>query len=87
MATPDQWKTLLSAVRENMLNIGSRITGGDVAIVPYRIQQETACTYCSFRPVCQFDDAIEGSEYQLLGKPGKDQVWDMLGHPKGGESR
>ncbi|MFE0556200.1 helicase-exonuclease AddAB subunit AddB [Paenibacillus sp. NPDC058910] len=87
VATPDQWETLLSAVRENMLNIGSRITGGDVAIVPYRIQQETACTYCSFRPVCQFDDAIEGSEYQLLGKPGKDQVWDMLGHPKGGESR
>ncbi|KOP64226.1 ATP-dependent helicase [Bacillus sp. FJAT-18019] len=86
VASPDQWETLLSAVRENMLTIGMRITGGDVSIEPYRIQQETACTYCSFRPVCQFDEAIEGSEYQLLGKPGKDQVWDLLGHPKGGEN-
>ena len=54
--------------------------------VPYRIQQETACTYCSFRPVCQFDDAIE-ARISALGKPGKDQVWDMLGHPKGAGER
>lgn len=86
VATPEQWETLLAAVRRNMTAIGSRITGGDVAIEPYRIQQETACTYCSYRPVCQFDDTIEGSQYQLLGKPGRDQVWDLLGEMKGEEA-
>ncbi|GAB6929555.1 helicase-exonuclease AddAB subunit AddB [Paenibacillus sp. JCM 10914] len=87
VATPDQWETLLSAVRENLITLGSRITGGDVTIEPYRIQQETACTCCSYKPVCQFDDTIEGSEYQLLGKPSRDQVWDLLGYMKGGGSR
>ncbi|HAF99833.1 MULTISPECIES: helicase-exonuclease AddAB subunit AddB [Paenibacillus] len=86
VATPEQWETLLAAVRRNMTTIGSRITGGDVAIEPYRIQQETACTYCAYRPVCQFDDTIEGSQYQLLGKPGRDQVWDLLGQMKGEEA-
>ncbi|UNK20044.1 helicase-exonuclease AddAB subunit AddB [Paenibacillus sp. N3/727] len=87
VATPDQWDTLLSAVRENIVTIGSRITDGEVTIEPYRIQQETACTHCSYRPVCQFDEAMEGSNYQLLGKPGKDQVWDLLGQMKGGDGR
>ncbi|WP_054956670.1 helicase-exonuclease AddAB subunit AddB [Paenibacillus dakarensis] len=83
VATPDQWKTLLRAVRENIVQIGSRITGGEVAIEPYRIGQETACTHCSYRSVCQFDESMEGNHYQLLGKPGRAQVWDLLEQMKG----
>ncbi|WP_379143412.1 helicase-exonuclease AddAB subunit AddB [Paenibacillus sp. sgz500992] len=84
VATPEQWGHLLSSVRSNISDIGTRITEGDVAIQPYRIQQETACTFCSFRPVCQFDEAVEGNGYNNLAKPGKDVIWDLLSH-KGGE--
>ncbi|SET66008.1 helicase-exonuclease AddAB subunit AddB [Paenibacillus sp. NFR01] len=84
VATPGQWNDLLGSVRETMTEIGTRITEGDVSIRPYRIQQETACTFCAFRPVCQFDENIEGSGYNNLGKPGKDMIWDMLSR-KGGE--
>ncbi|NMO94840.1 helicase-exonuclease AddAB subunit AddB [Paenibacillus lemnae] len=87
VADPDQWQTLLKSVRENILDIGSRITGGEVEIEPYKIQQETACTYCSYRPVCQFDDSMDSNRYQLLGRPGKDQIWDLLAKGKGGSSR
>ncbi|UQZ32946.1 helicase-exonuclease AddAB subunit AddB [Paenibacillus sp. PK3_47] len=84
VATPEQWRHLLTSVRSNISEIGTRITEGDVAIQPYRIQQETACTFCSFRPVCQFDEAVEGNGYNNLGKPGKEVIWDLLSH-KGGE--
>lgn len=84
VATPEQWGHLLSAVRSNISDIGTRITEGDVAIQPYRIQQETACAFCSFRPVCQFDESVEGNGYNNLGKPGKDVIWDLLSR-KGGE--
>lgn len=87
VATPEQWNVLLSAVRDNIQTIGARITGGDVSIQPYRIQQETACTFCSYRPVCQFDEAMEGSDYQLLGKPGRNQVWELLGQMKEGDGQ
>ncbi|MNO43548.1 ATP-dependent helicase/deoxyribonuclease subunit B [compost metagenome] len=83
VATPEQWGHLLSSVRGTISDIGTRITEGDVAIEPYRIQQETACTFCSFRPVCQFDEAVEGNGYNNLGKPGKDVIWDLLSR-KGG---
>lgn len=83
VATPEQWGHLLSSVRGTISDIGTRITEGDVAIEPYRIGQETACTFCSFRPVCQFDEAVEGNGYNNLGKPGKDVIWDLLSR-KGG---
>ncbi|MFE4711330.1 helicase-exonuclease AddAB subunit AddB [Paenibacillus sp. NPDC056722] len=83
VATPEQWGQLLSSVKGTIAEIGTRITEGDVAIQPYRIQQETACTFCSFKPVCQFDETIEGSGYNHLGKPGKDDIWDLLSR-KGG---
>lgn len=85
VATPEQWDTLLASVRSNIREIGTRITDGDVAIEPYRIQQEVACTFCPYKPVCQFDENIEGNEYNLLSKPGKQQIWDMLSHTKGGK--
>lgn len=84
VATPEQWGHLLSSVRSTISDIGTRITEGDVAIQPYRIQQETACTFCSFRPVCQFDEAVEGNAYNILGKPGKEVIWDLLSR-EGGE--
>ncbi|WP_379135152.1 helicase-exonuclease AddAB subunit AddB [Paenibacillus sp. sgz500958] len=84
VATPEQWNQLLTSVRGTITEIGTRITEGDVAIEPYRIQQETACTFCSFRPVCQFDEAVEGNRYHNLGKPGKEAIWDMLSRNEGG---
>lgn len=84
VATPEQWNQLLSSVRGTISEIGTRITEGDVAIQPYRIQQEKACTFCSFRPVCQFDEAVEGNQYKNLAKPGKDIIWDLLSQSEGG---
>jgi ATP-dependent helicase/nuclease subunit B len=78
VASPEQWQSLLSTVRSNIRNIGTRMTEGEVDIVPYRILQETACDFCSYRPVCQFDDSLEGSRYRHLAKPGKEQLWNML---------
>lgn len=86
VATPDQWDTLLSSVRDNITRIGTRITEGDVDIEPYRIQQETACTFCPFKPVCQFDENVEGNHYHLLGKPNKSQVWEMMSSRQGGDA-
>lgn len=89
VATPEQWNRLLASVRGTLTDIGTRITDGDVAIRPYRIQQETACTFCDFKPVCQFDEGLEGNSYNVLSKPAKGEVWDMLAgntsHDEGGE--
>ncbi|OAB30073.1 helicase-exonuclease AddAB subunit AddB [Paenibacillus macquariensis subsp. defensor] len=86
VATSEQWDSLLSSVRSNIVDIGTRITEGDVQIEPYRIQHETACTFCSYKPVCHFDENVEGNHYHIMGKPNKSQVWDMLSKTQGGDT-
>ncbi|AWB45415.1 helicase-exonuclease AddAB subunit AddB [Paenibacillus sp. CAA11] len=78
VATLDQWTALLGVVRTKIKAIGTRITDGDVAIEPYRIGQETACTFCSYKSVCQFDEKTDQGRYKMLSKPGKEQMWTKI---------
>lgn len=78
VAAPEQWQTLLRSVRQTITEIGTRITDGDVRIAPYRIGMETACTHCVYKPVCRFEESLEGSSYQMLSKPGKQEIWTLL---------
>ncbi|RCX22760.1 DNA helicase/exodeoxyribonuclease V subunit B [Fontibacillus phaseoli] len=83
VATPEQWQTLLGSVRRTIVDIGTRITDGDVKIAPYRLGTETACTHCAYKPVCRFEEALDGSAYQVLNKPGKERLWELLERPEG----
>lgn len=85
VASSEQWQRLLSKVRRNIRHIGTRMTEGEVDIAPYRILQETACDFCIYRSVCQFDDSLEGSRHNHLAKLGKEQLWDMLNNDEGAE--
>ncbi|AOZ91734.1 helicase-exonuclease AddAB subunit AddB [Paenibacillus crassostreae] len=86
VASKEQWGSLLATVRSNITNIGTRITEGEVKVEPYRIQNEIACTFCPYKSVCHFDESIEGSHYRVLGKPNKEQIWDMLTDKQGGDT-
>ncbi len=44
------------------------------------MNQRTPCAYCPYRPVCQFDPALEGNAYQRLAKSGSaEELWSKLG--------
>lgn len=83
VATEEQWDLLRGTVRSVIRDIGTRITNGDVVIDPYRSGTATACDFCSYKPVCQFDELVDGNQYHLLPRLGKDEVWAKL---KGGEA-
>ncbi len=78
----EEWDVLRGAVRRTVTRIGGRILDGEVAIAPYRKGNQSPCTFCSYKPVCQFDVQVEGSGYVKLAKPPKERIWDML---RGGE--
>ncbi|WP_372662877.1 helicase-exonuclease AddAB subunit AddB [Cohnella sp.] len=79
VADSSQWEVLRSSVRSQIRRIGKRIVDGDVAITPYRMDRRSPCTYCDFRPVCHFDNQVEGNSYQSLSKSGsKEELWQRL---------
>lgn len=87
VADRSQWSVLRSAVRGQIRKVGRRITSGEVAIAPYRMNKRTPCAYCEYRPVCQFDPELEGNKYNLFSKSGSaEELWNMLGkHAEGRE--
>ncbi|TVX94307.1 helicase-exonuclease AddAB subunit AddB [Paenibacillus agilis] len=84
VATTEQWDVLRDNVRNVIQRIGTHITDGEVQIEPYRMGPSKACDYCDYKPVCQFDELLEGNQYRMLPRMSKDDVWMQL--QGGGES-
>jgi ATP-dependent helicase/nuclease subunit B len=64
--------------RRMIQDIGQRITDGDVSIDPYRHKKRTACAFCSYKPVCQFDQMIEPGEFRILRHEETESMWRTI---------
>ncbi|HEU5140828.1 MAG TPA: helicase-exonuclease AddAB subunit AddB [Bacillales bacterium] len=73
VAAPEQFSDIRKYVRRVIQNIGTDLTDGMIDIAPYRLKDRTPCTFCSYRPVCQFDPSMETNDYRWLRKE-KDDV-------------
>lgn len=76
---------LRSYTRSVIKEIGVRITEGDVSIHPYRHKKRTACAFCSYKSVCQFDQMIEPGEFRVLRQEEKEAMWRTIAEKGKGE--
>jgi ATP-dependent helicase/nuclease subunit B len=52
---------------DNLLRRASQeLVGGKVKIEPYKLGDQTACTFCPYRSICQFDRQLPGNNYRNL---------------------
>lgn len=77
-ATMEQFEVLRGYVRKSLASIGSEILDGNVAISPYKKRTMTACTYCSFSSVCQFDTSIRDNRYRIVPDIKEDELWRLM---------
>lgn len=66
VVAPNTMVNLKHFVRAKHQEAGNAILSGDTAIRPYRLKGKTACDYCSFKPVCQFDPTDNEQQYMQL---------------------
>jgi ATP-dependent helicase/nuclease subunit B len=76
---PEQMDRLRQHVRSVLTKAGEAIINGEVAISPYELKEQTACDYCSFQMVCQFDTAVEGNSHRNLKPLNNQEVLDSMG--------
>ncbi len=84
VASQEDFGHLRNYVRHHIQDIGTQITDGVIDIRPYKLKKKTACTFCSYKPVCQFDREFEDQDYRLLQATSKEDVLDVI-RSKGGE--
>ncbi|MFK2825839.1 helicase-exonuclease AddAB subunit AddB [Bacillus sp. B190/17] len=65
------FKGMRSHIRQLYQQSGDQIVDGSVDITPYQYKKTTPCQFCSYRPVCQFDESLEENNYRLI-MPKKD---------------
>ena len=46
--------------------IGYKDAEGKVKIEPYKLGDQTACAFCPYRSICQFDRQLPGNNYRNL---------------------
>lgn len=78
VATGEQWNTLRSFVRRKVKDIGTEITSGNVAITPYRLGPKTACDFCPYKAVCQFDPLLDGNQFKSLMRKNETDIWQQM---------
>lgn len=86
VATPDQFQVLQSYVRQTVKEISLRMTSGDIQIAPYAQGTALACDRCVYKPVCQYDAAMEGNEPRAISKWKNTEIWSMLQAKQGEEA-
>ncbi|MDD9147309.1 helicase-exonuclease AddAB subunit AddB [Sporolactobacillus sp. CQH2019] len=82
VAGAEEFDALRHHAKNMMKQVGNRITDGDVQIAPYRLRERVPCTYCPYRPVCQFDRSQPGNAFRQLQRLPDDQVLFMLNKEK-----
>ena len=85
IATEEQFQALTRYVRRTVQEISTRMTEGETQIEPYTRGTMTACDYCAYKPVCQFDDKAGGNQHRMIAKLSSKEVWEKLEQQSGEE--
>ena len=78
VVSEEQFVLLGKYAREKMIQEGREILEGNISIAPYKKDKRTACDYCAYRSVCNFDTRLPGNQYRDLRKLEEDQVWTAM---------
>jgi ATP-dependent helicase/nuclease subunit B len=62
----EDFEYLLSHVDNLLRKVSHELVGGKVKIEPYKIQNQTPCSFCPYLSICQFDRQLPGNTYRNL---------------------
>lgn len=77
--------TVSEYVNQKIRSLGRKILDGAVSVNPYKKGNASACTYCSYRSVCGFDERIEGFEARELEEYTKEELLEKIRQEVKGE--
>lgn len=73
-ATSEQFQVLGKYINSILTRLGNEILQGTVKALPYKRKKQTACDYCTYSAICQFDVSLKDNKYKLLKTMGNDDA-------------
>ncbi|MCA1320153.1 helicase-exonuclease AddAB subunit AddB [Bacillus tianshenii] len=78
VASETEFTYLRNYVRKTFEDIGMNISEGETGIAPYKLKNQTPCTFCSYKSFCQFDTSLEENDYRMLTNLPKDEIMESI---------
>ena len=80
VVSDSQFDILREHVRKVISDIGTQIIDGIIDIQPYRLKLKTACTFCKYKALCQFDQGLNENKYRAIPTIKKlDELFGKIG--------
>jgi ATP-dependent helicase/nuclease subunit B len=77
-ANRKQFSLLRKYIKKLLAELGGEIMKGNVSVNPYKKRDFTACTYCDYSAICQFDLTLPGNKFRVLRNYDANQVWEQI---------
>lgn len=74
----DDMNIIRRFVRNKHQDAGNGILDGVTSITPYKVKDDTACQFCSFRSICQFDPSDPKQTYRKLPVLTADKAVELI---------
>lgn len=68
------FQTICAYVNDTIAALGKRMLAGEIDAAPYELGDRQACTWCSYRSICRFDESVSGCTRRKLKKTGSDET-------------
>ena len=78
VVSDQQFAAMQNYVHETVRMLGQEIMQGQIQVNPYMKGQITACTWCSYKSICEFDQKRRGYGYRNLASMSKEEVWNRM---------
>jgi ATP-dependent helicase/nuclease subunit B len=78
-ATAEQFEILKGHVRKLLYSLGEEMLKGNISISPYRRKKMTACAYCGYSSICQFDTKLSRNNFRNLQDKKEAEIWELMG--------
>ena len=78
IASEQSFTDLRTYVHQLIEQSGIKMTSGIVELDPYENKAGNACTFCSFKSVCQFDPALKSNSYRHLRDYDDETIFEKI---------
>ncbi|AFM00631.1 MULTISPECIES: helicase-exonuclease AddAB subunit AddB [Desulfitobacterium] len=76
--TEEQFALLRRHLQYFLRRSGEALLNGDISITPYKQGKNTACQFCSYKPLCHFDPYLPENKYRNLPVIQDEDFWNRV---------
>lgn len=78
VAGKEEFHNMVHYIKKLMSQYGNEIVSGKADINPYKLGDKTACDYCSYKGICQFDKKWSGHKFRELEQIEEKEIWRQI---------